>query len=189
MIFASDCSAAAPAVRPRPALTAAIALAALMSLSLLACADAPPDPDGDEPSFEIVYDVSGVSDFIRQTETGHNVSAFSLGWFIDTLLIDIASRDRDLFRFFHRDGQMMSSYLQTTFQSHPREEIAALMRMADENNHTLRLAACHALGALLYIPNAKDPPAVQDNDRRLLLAELTALRALQEQARDEADLP
>jgi len=189
MTFATDSSAATPVARARIALAARIALGALLSLSLLACATSFPAPDSDEKSFEVVFDVSSVSDFIRQTETGHNVSSFSLGWFIDTLLIDIASRDEDLFHFFHRDGLMMSSYLQTTFQGHPREEIAALLRMADDGNQTLRLAACHALGALLYIPNAKDPPAVQDNDRRLLLDELTALRALQIKARDEAQTP
>ncbi|SEH44851.1 hypothetical protein [Magnetospirillum fulvum] len=186
MTFASDSCTAAPVPRARTALAARIVLGAVLSLSVLACANTFPAPNSDEETLEVVFDVSSVSDFIRQTETGHNVSQFSLGWFIDTLLIDIASRDEELFRYFHRDGLLMSSYLQTTFQSHPREEIATLLRMADDGNQTLRLAACHALGALLYIPNAKDPPAVQDNDRRLLLGELTALRELQLQARDQA---
>jgi len=161
-------------------------LIAALALSVIGCIGTFPGQEPEETELEVVSDVASVSEFIRQTESGRNVSQFSLGWFIDTLLIDIASRDEELFHHFHRGGLMMSSYLQTTFQNHPEQEIATLDRMAQEKNQTLRLAARHALGALMHIPNTKDSASVQANDRRLLLEELTALRDMQEQARTEA---
>jgi hypothetical protein len=185
MIFAPASSAAALLACARTAPRLGIVLAFFLCLSTMGCVETFPRAESDDTGLEVVFDTTRVSDFIRQTEEGHNVSQFSLGWFIDTLLIDIASRDEELFRHFHRDGLMMSSYLQTTFQNHPDQEIATLDRMAQQGDQTLRLVARHALGALTHIPNSRDPQEVQAADRRLLLEELIALREMQEQAQDE----
>ncbi|WP_155801818.1 hypothetical protein [Magnetospirillum molischianum] len=185
MKLASARPAATSLARALVATPIGIVLAAFLCLSASGCINTFSHQDSDEDGLEVVFDITSVSEFIRQTEAGQNVSQFSLGWFIDTLLIDIAARDEELFRYFHRDGLLMSSYLQTTFQSHPEQEIATIDRMAQQGNTTLRLAARHALGALLHIPNTKDSPDVQENDRHLLLEELIALREMQEQAQDE----
>lgn len=185
MKFASASSAADLLACAQTARRLGIVLAAFLCLSASGCAETFPGTESDEDGPEVVFDTTRVSEFIRQTEAGRNVSQFSLGWFIDTLLIDIASRDEELSRHFHRDGLMMSSYLQTTFQSHPEQEIATLDKMAQERNRTLRLVARHALAALTHIPNGRDPQAVQAADRHLLLDELIALREMQEQAEDE----
>lgn len=185
MIFAPASSAAALWARVRTASRRGIVLALVLSVATVGCAQSRPDAPSDDSELAAVFDTTSVSDFIRQTEAGRNVSQFSLGWFIDTLLIDVAARDEELYRHFHRAGPMMSSYLQTIFQRHPDQEIAALDRMAEEGNQTLRRVARHALGALTHIPNSRDPQEVQAEERRLLLVELIALREMQEQAQEE----
>ncbi len=154
-----------------------------LAFLLAACAEPPTDVE-DRAEFrqQLVHDQAIVTEFLQKTEAGVNLSDFALGWFVDSFLIEIAAHDDGLSRRFYKGGQFMDTYLTETFQNHPAEEIAAIERMAERRNTTLRMAARYALEVLRHIPNTKAPPQEQARDRRDLANALRALKRFEDRA-------
>jgi hypothetical protein len=142
------------------------------------------DEDEDTAEFRDTLRSSAktIDAIITDTRAGKNVSEFRLGMFSMSLLNTLAERDPGLGNYFHKDGRTMQSYLTDQFQYHDTEEIAKITAMAqapasETSKPEVRMAARDALEALRHIPEGKDTPEKQAEDRKALADTLTSLNA------------
>ncbi len=173
----------------------AIAMTAICLATATSCASPKrPTPfetaeDAEDFRQSLLTDVRAIDKFANQTTEGQNISEFSLGWLVYTILVTVSSEDQQLYDFFNVDGRDLQVYLKTTFQNHPEEQIAALDAMIARTPSTLRSTARYALESLRHIPNSDEPPQVQQHDRDELAKDLTQLSAYLKKAASEVVPP
>ena len=167
---------------PRRRRLAALALAAL---TLAACAAPPPaaslrfEAEDDRAEFmdDLQSDIARLDALLEKTRAGINLSDFSLGWFVLTLLSQLGGHDPGLYARLHPGDQSVEGYLRTRFSAAPETEIAAIRASAEAGPASLRLAAAQALEVLTGIPDPDSPPDAQAASRARLDQRLVELRA------------
>jgi len=122
-------------------------------------------------------EVKTIAAIIADSKAGKNVSEFRMGMFSMNLLNQLSDQDAALGAYFHKDGRTMQTYLTDVFQYHSEEEVARIAAMEKEGDKPVRQSAHYALEALRHIPEPKDPPADQEQDRKALIEALAALEA------------
>jgi len=127
---------------------------------------------------ELADESKSVKKMIDETNAGKNLSDFRVGMFMMSLLNNLSDYDDGLGAYFHKDGRLMEDYLRNTFQYHSEEEVAHVAELAKQGDHpAVRESARYALEALRHIPDDKDPPTSQADDRKALAASLIQLDA------------
>ncbi|MBF0093642.1 MAG: hypothetical protein HQL34_03765 [Alphaproteobacteria bacterium] len=116
-----------------------------------------------------------VAELLHDAREGKPISQTTIGLFVADLLGGICERDDGLSSYIHRDNTFIVSYLMNTFQHRSAEEVAAIDAMAGGGRFPLRLAARWGLESLRHIPDPDGPAAVREQDRRELIAALSAL--------------
>jgi len=136
------------------------------------------DDDQDHKEFvaELAGDAKSIDGMIADSKAGKNVTEFRIGMFMMSLLGTLSDEDDTLGGYFHKNGRLMEDYLRNVFQYHSEDEVAAVAAMAKQGNPGIRQSAQYALESLRHIPESKDPPANQDEDRKALVDTLTALK-------------
>ncbi len=173
----------------------AFAMAAIFLHMATACSTPkPPTPfqtreDAEDFRQSLLTDARTIDKFTGETRAGENVSEFSLGWLVYTILVSASSTDERLYHFFNADGRDTQLYLRTTFHDHPVQQIAALDALIAEHPSPLRYAARYALESLRHIPESDEPPNAQQRDRGELADNLARLSANLKQAAAEVHFP
>jgi hypothetical protein len=178
------------AQQPRPvALAAALALAVAMSLPIPGCM-APSAPartveEAQDVRQTLLSDAQAVERYRQHTLEGQNVSEFSLGWTVYSILVTLGSEDPELYDYLTKGNRDIPTYLKTSFKNHPEQEIAAIKQMAEQDNPTLRSTAAASLEALRHIPTDKQSPADQARAREALAPALETLKGMLEKTAGE----
>ncbi len=166
-----------------------LALAALVAVDACASPDhiiTLEDPE-EAQEFQESLDqyATSVEHLLQDTQKGQNVSEFSMGMLSYNILMTVSSSDKSLHDYFNSGGQDIQDYLKTRFQDHPDEEIATLDKMSDRGTYPLRSSARYTLEALTHIPDAHDPPSVQQQSRAELALALERTKSYLSEAAEE----
>lgn len=161
-------------------------------LSLSACAtQRPPPPPSSDPTIldttlsddeadfrdSIANSIGAIDRFCEQTQTGKNLSDYTLGLFVSNLLATLSGQDIKIANHIFEGGRLTDSYLSEVFQYHPTMEIAYFDALESSANPAFHHAVARALDVLQYIPDPHSPEKKQASDRKMLLKSLTALKA------------
>lgn len=129
----------------------------------------------------IVNSVAVLSDFMRQTQQGKNVSEMSVGLFVSKILGTLGSADQAIAGHIHANDHFTEGYLSEVFQNHPDAEIAFFNRLSlaagTPHQFHLDLAVADSLECLKHIPDEKEAVVVQAKDRRDLTQAFDALKS------------
>jgi len=166
-----------------------LALAALVALDACASPDHIITLDDPEEAQEFQQSLgqyaTSVDQMLQDTQKGQNVSEFSMGMLSYNILMTVSSTDKSLHDYFNSGGQDIQDYLKTRFQDHPEQELEALDRMSARGTYPLRSSARYTLEALTHIPDAHDPPAVQQQSRAELAVALERTKSSLTEAAEE----
>ncbi len=166
-----------------------LALAALVALDACASPDHIITLDDPEEAQEFQESLgqyaTSVDQMLQDTQKGQNVSEFSMGMLSYNILMTVSSTDKSLHDYFNSGGQDIQDYLKTRFQNHPEQELEALDKMSGRGTYPLRSSARYTLEALTHIPDAHDPPAVQQQSRAELAVALERTKSSLTEAAEE----
>lgn len=160
-------------------------------LSLGACATKPPPPPPSNPSVidttlsddeadfrdSLTNSLGSIDRFIEQTQSGRNLSDYTLGLFVSSLLATLSGQDTKIANHIFEGGRLTDAYLSDVFQYHPNKEIAYFDALKSTAEPALHRAVARALEVLKYIPDSHSAEKKQVADRAMLLKSLTTLKA------------
>ncbi len=120
--------------------------------------------------------LNNIDGYIAQSDKGRNLSDMTIGLYVSSLLGQLSGFDAPLANRLHQGGRLIDGYLTDVFQFHAQQEIDEISAMPQPGNVLARKTAAAALECLRHIPNGKNPPADQKQDREDMIKALMDLK-------------